>query len=173
MRFSIAGAFEAMGAKVLFREQPLLARVRDLLLHRARCPSYSGSEERRVGRVTAIGALLLVVAGGLVTRRFPIGIRLWDHHAGEALYAAMVTLFVILARPTLRARTVAAIAMALCTALELFQATGIPARAPRLIRFALGATFAWSDLLCYVVGVGVLAACQAWAQRAARQAGGR
>lgn len=117
-----------------------------------------------MGRATAIGALLLVVAAGLVTRRFQIGIRLWDHHAGEALYAAMVTLLVILARPTLRARTAAAIAMALCTALELFQATGIPARAPRLIRFVLGATFAWSDLVCYVVGVGVVAVCHAWAR---------
>lgn len=114
-----------------------------------------------MGRVTAIGALLVVIASGLVTRRFPIGNRLWDHHAGEALYAAMVALFVILARPSLRARTVAAIAMALCTALEFFQATGIPARSHRLIRFVLGATFAWTDLLCYVVGVAVIAGCHA------------
>ena len=98
-----------------------------------------------MGRVTAIGALLVVIASGLVTRRFPIGNRLWDHHAGEVLYAAMVALVVIVARPSLRPRTVAAIAMALCTALEFFQATGIPARSHRLIRFVLGATFAWSE----------------------------
>lgn len=122
-----------------------------------------------MGRVTAIGALLLVIAGGLVTRRFQIGNRLWDHHAGEVLYAAMVTLLVILVRPTMRGRTVAAIAMALCTALEFFQATGIPARLPRLVRFALGATFAWSDLVCYLVGVGLVAVCHSLTQRAARQ----
>ena len=121
-----------------------------------------------MGRVTAIGALLVVIASGLVTRRFPIGNRLWDHRAGEVLYAAMVALVVIVARPSLRPRTVAAIAMALCTALEFFQATGIPARSHRLIRFVLGATFAWSDLLCYAVGVGVVALCALASSRGAR-----
>jgi len=123
--------------------------------------------------VTAIGALLVVIAAGLVTRRFPIGNRLWDHHAGEALYAAMVALIVILARPSFRPRTVAAIAMALCTALELFQATGIPARSPRLIRFVLGATFAWSDLLCYVLGVAAVAMCHTLTQRTAARTAGK
>jgi hypothetical protein len=70
----------------------------------------------------------------------------------------------------LRGRAVAAIAMALCTALELFQATGIPARSPRLIRFVLGATFAWSDLVCYAVGIATVAGVHALAARRLRRA---
>ncbi len=118
-----------------------------------------------MGRFTALLATVVVIAAGLVTRRFPLGIRLWDHHAGEVLYACMVTLLVIVARPALRPRVVAAIAMGLCTALELFQATGIPARAPRLLRFVLGATFAWSDLACYLVGVALVALAHRFARR--------
>lgn len=119
-----------------------------------------------MGRPAALGAALLVIASGLVTRRFPMGVRLWDHHAGEALYAAMVALFVVLARPQLRGRTVCAVAMGLCSALEAFQATGIPARAPRVIRFLLGATFAWSDLVCYAVGAALIASIHGGFRRA-------
>ncbi|MBS2020521.1 MAG: DUF2809 domain-containing protein [Deltaproteobacteria bacterium] len=115
-----------------------------------------------MGRPAALGAALFVIVIGLVTRRFPVGVRLWDHDAGEALYAAMVALFVVLVRPSLRGRTVLAIALGLCTALEAFQATGIPARSPRVIRFLLGATFAWSDLACYAVGAAAIAALHTW-----------
>ena len=59
--------------------------------------------------------------------------------------------------PRTRARVTAALSIAICLGVELFQLTGIPARGPRLARVALGDTFAWHDVACYLVG-GVLVA---------------
>jgi hypothetical protein len=47
-------------------------------------------------------------------------------------------------------------AIALSVAVELFQLTGLPSRAPRVLRVLLGDTFAWHDVACYVAG-GVVA----------------
>lgn len=52
----------------------------------------------------------------------------------------------------MRPVAVGAIAFGICLAIEAFQCTGIPARAPRPVQLALGTTFAWHDVACYLVG---------------------
>ena len=105
-----------------------------------------------VRRPRAALGLILVVLVGLASRRFPIGIRLWDKSAGDALYAVMIYFAVACARPLLAPRQLGAIALAASLAIEAFQLTGIPARLPRVLQIALGTTFAWHDVACYVVG---------------------
>ena len=113
---------------------------------------------RRPWRATVlVGAL--VVAAGLGTARYgtgPVGDAL-----GDALYAVLVLLLVALALPRRLRPTQAAVALALCWAVELAQATGGPAVAVAAfppLRYLLGTTFVATDLLWYAVGV-LLASC--------------
>lgn len=100
--------------------------------------------------------LLLVVAAGLISRRCPIGLPLYDQNLGDALYAAAVYLMLGLLRPRWPAVRLALVALAACVAVELFQLTGIPARYASYspVRWLLGTHFAWVDFVCYAAGVG-------------------
>lgn len=55
-------------------------------------------------------------------------------------------------RTVTRPRAALLAAAAICFGLELFQLTGIPKTLPRLLRAAIGDTFAWHDVACYAVG---------------------
>jgi hypothetical protein len=103
--------------------------------------------------------LALIIALGLLSRAVPTGWMLLDKYAGDALYAAMVyTLLTLLTR--LPAARMAWIALAMMTALELFQLTMIPAQlikrqnlALRITARLLGTEFSFLDLLAYAVGI--------------------
>ncbi len=99
----------------------------------------------------AVG-LVATIALGILSRRAPFGIFVWDKSLGDALYTVMLYLLVALARPSWAPRRLAPIAIGASFAIELFQLTGIPHRLPRLLQIALGTRFAWHDMVCYVVG---------------------
>lgn len=103
-------------------------------------------------RRRALALLVLVVAVGLLSRRFRIGFAVWDKSLGDVLYTVMVYLLVACVRPSLPPRALGAVALGVSVAVEVFQLTGIPARLPRMLQLALGTTFAWHDIVCYVVG---------------------
>lgn len=91
---------------------------------------------------------------------------------GDALYATLVVLLVVLVRPRTAPAPAALAGLALCAGVELFQLTGVPAElAARwpLVRLALGTTFWAPDLLRYAVGAalgwGLCAALRAAAGR--------
>ncbi|RPF19876.1 DUF2809 domain-containing protein [Myceligenerans xiligouense] len=74
---------------------------------------------------------------------------------GDALYATLVVLLVILVRPRTSPAVAAVIGFTICLTIEFFQLTGIPvAVAERfpLARLVLGTTFWAPDLLRYAVG---------------------
>jgi hypothetical protein len=120
----------------------------------------------RGGALVGVAATILV---GGASRVFPIGLALWDKSTGDVAYAVMVGFMVLFVRPTMKPIATGAAATAICFAIETFQLTGIPARAPRLLRIALGSTFAWHDMACYVVGALLVALVQAvQAERGAR-----
>jgi hypothetical protein len=106
--------------------------------------------------LAALAAVGLVALGLLVSRL---------HHpladpAGDILYAAFVYALVVVVAPRAGRWTVAAVALGLCSAVELAQLTGVPAAvvdAVPVARYALGTTFVALDLVAYAVGV-VLAA---------------
>ena len=75
---------------------------------------------------------------------------------GDVAYAVMIGFLVQLVRPRTSAMATAGVAIAICFAIELFQLTGLPARAPRALRIVLGDTFAWDDVGCYAVGGAVV-----------------
>lgn len=122
------------------------------------------------------GAALLGIGGavalGLGSRLVPIGVHVWDKSVGDVCYAIMIGFIIAFVAPAARGWVVGAITTAICFAIEVFQLTGLPRRAPWPIRRALGDTFAWHDLLCYVVGAVVVVLVVRWRQRG-EDAGGR
>lgn len=121
--------------------------------HRGRAPDPGGAGGGRPWRSTALAGGV-VVAAGLATSTAGSG-ALADA-AGDALYAALVLLVARVVAHQARRGTQAAVALALCWAVEIAQATGAPAAAVAAwspLRYLLGTTFAWADLLWYAVGV--------------------
>ena len=103
-------------------------------------------------------ALLVTLAVGLASRLWPVGWPLYDKSLGDVAYAAAAYLALAFVRPRWRPAVVAGVALAWCVAVEMFQATGIPARYAHFapVRWLLGTTFAGHDLACYAVGVGLV-----------------
>ena len=107
----------------------------------------------------AILGFVISVLLGLASRKLgPTGFALWDKSFGDADYAVMVGFLLLTLRPTLSARAIGLGAFAICFALELFQLTGIPVRTPQPLRFLLGTSFAWHDVVCYAIGAAAVAA---------------
>ncbi len=107
-------------------------------------------------RAAALSLLAFSVAIGIASRKLPLGVALWDKSLGDVLYAVAMTALFAGLRPRAPALRTGALAFAACLAIEVFQLTGLPAHAPRLLRFVLGTTFAWHDVGCYAVGAGVV-----------------
>jgi hypothetical protein len=106
------------------------------------------------------GVVCWIVAAGLASRTIHTGFPIFDKYPGDALYAAMV--YAIL-RLFIRTRPVALHAMAIMTAIELFQLTMIPAQMvqsphafTRICGRLLGAEFSFLDLLAYAIGIGII-----------------
>ena len=107
--------------------------------------------ETRAIRLWAVGAATLTSAVGLFGRSVPI--------AGTALggiaYAVLIALIVAIVWPAVRPLVAAAVGLGVSIAVELLQLTAIPGVLTDAIpplRWVLGSTFLWVDLLWYVVG---------------------
>jgi hypothetical protein len=100
-------------------------------------------------------ALAVTVALGFVSRLYPLGFFLYDKSLGDVLYAVAAYLVLALVLFRKPPKWVALLALALCLAVEFFQATGIPARYEHIpgLALLLGTTFSWHDAACYFVGV--------------------
>ena len=110
-------------------------------------------------RLHWIVCLVGIIAVGLASRLTQTGWIVIDKCLGDALYAAMVYAFIrLLVR--IRPWRCALAAMAIMTAIELFQLTMIPAglaasqsRLLQIVARLLGTQFAFMDLLAYAVGI--------------------
>jgi hypothetical protein len=107
-------------------------------------------------------ALLLVatVIVGVASRRAHLGIAVWDKSVGDVLYAVAAYLTLGIAFPRMPVRVCAAITFVFCFAIELFQITGIPMELGRThpwTHWFLGSAFGWHDVLCYAIGVVLIA----------------
>ena len=109
-----------------------------------------------MNRAAALAAIGGAVAVGLASRLLPVGSSVWDKSIGDVCYAVMIGFMVAFWRPAARGWVIGAITLAVCFAIEGFQLTGVPRHAPWPIRRALGDTFAWHDMACYVVGATVV-----------------
>lgn len=101
-----------------------------------------------MSRVVAALCLAAVIVAGVAVQL--VRDRVWADAAGGVLYA-MAAAFAIAILVRWRPATVAGVAFVACSAVELAQLTGIPARLPGL-SLLLGSTFAPADILWYAVG---------------------
>jgi uncharacterized protein DUF2809 len=108
--------------------------------------------------IRLLTALAVTIVLGLMSRLVPLDCSIWDKSLGDVFYAVAAYLALALVLWRKPPRLVAPLALALCLAIEFFQATGIPARYAHLgvVRWLLGTTFAWHDVACYCIGVGVI-----------------
>lgn len=105
-----------------------------------------------VGVCGAVGAAVRFGAAGVL----PAWI---TKYGGDAVWAMAWSLLALAVWPRLRRRAALA-GLGVCTAIEVFQATGIPAAIAHhgfLVRLALGTTFGWLDLIAYAAGSAVAA----------------
>jgi len=76
--------------------------------------------------------------------------------AGDVLYAVLVYALVVALAPGWRPAVAAATAVAVCWLVEAAQLTSIPAALADAwwpVRYVLGTSFVWTDLVLYAVGV--------------------
>jgi len=69
-------------------------------------------------------ALLRVIGLGVISRRYPLGLPLYDKSLGDALYAAAAYLALGLLRPQWPVTALEGAAFAFCLGIEAFQLTG-------------------------------------------------
>ncbi|WP_309079720.1 DUF2809 domain-containing protein [Zhihengliuella sp.] len=116
-------------------------------------PASRSSRPRTRRRLALACAGVYVVPVGLASRFLLEG---WTGDAvGGALYAALLYLLVALVRPDGNRPTVAAVAWALCCAVELLQLTPVPRDLAAVFppaALVLGSTFVATDLLAYAAG---------------------
>jgi len=94
------------------------------------------------------------VIAGLLLHRFASGVI--GDVTGDALYALLVYLLIVLMLPRRTRSLCAALAILFCTAVEFLQLTDIPAKATALVppaALVLGAGFDQRDLLVYAFAV--------------------
>jgi hypothetical protein len=99
--------------------------------------------------------LPIVVALGLASRRWPIGVSWYDDALGDALYAVMVYLVLAIVFPGRRALHLAIAAGAICLGIELFKLTGFPRawRRYAVSRLVFGTSFGVHNLGRYALGI--------------------
>lgn len=109
---------------------------------------------RRRGTVAA--GLGLVIAAGLLSRRFPLP-GLLAEHTGDALYATAAFCLFAWLWPAARTRWLAVAALAFAWGIEAQQAVDWPGlvdlRRGRVGALLLGQGFSWPDIVAYAAGV--------------------
>ena len=115
-----------------------------------------------VGIFRLLASLGAVVALGVLSRLFSIGYALYDKSLGDVLYA-VAAYFALSLLYRLRPGAAAPLALVACLAVECFKLTGLPARWSNLsaVRWLLGTSFAWHNLVCYAAGVALAAVVDA------------
>ena len=108
-------------------------------------------------RIIVLGVIIL---SGIGSRLIATGFALFDNYLGDALYAAMLFMLLLVFAPRLTLAKAALIGFGLVVLIELFQQTGIPLAMRshensliQLMALLLGTTFNYWDLVSYAIGI--------------------
>ena len=113
-------------------------------------------------RLVWLLALGVIVVLGLGSRRFATELpEFAARYAGDTLYACAMFALVALIFPRWTTARLALVALAACVIVEISQLYRAPwidsIRAMRIGGWILGFGFLWSDIVCYLVGVVIMA----------------
>jgi hypothetical protein len=119
----------------------------------------SNAEKTKCSRWPYLLWVVLTIAAGLGSRRYAAALPSFiAEYAGDALWAAMIYFGIRFIFPARKTRYLVLLALAFSFSIEtsqLYQADWINAiRSTPIGALVLGSGFLWSDLLCYMVGVG-------------------
>jgi Protein of unknown function (DUF2809) len=122
--------------------------------------------KRRLYCATALAAVIVL---GIVSRAVPLGWPLYDKSLGDVLYATAAYLGLALLFPRWPVWFLAALAGGSCLAVEFLQLSEVNEKLLMIpaLRWFLGTTFAWHDIVCYLLGVMVAVAVDLFALRLA------
>ena len=103
----------------------------------------------------ALIGLIVAVALGLISRRYPLGFSVWDEHLGDVLWGAALTFSLAVLFPRGQRKNLFAFSLLISIGVEFFKLTGIPANYAHLkpVRWLLGTTFSWHNLPLYFLGI--------------------
>lgn len=112
----------------------------------------------RRSRAACASAVLVVIAAGLASRRYPFLLPAFlGKYPGDALWALMVYCGLAFLFPAARASRLAAGALAFSCAVEVSQLYRAPwldaIRSTTAGHLVLGSAFSWLDLVAYAAGV--------------------
>ncbi|MGD1277216.1 MAG: DUF2809 domain-containing protein [Tepidisphaeraceae bacterium] len=113
-------------------------------------------------RIRRLALLAIVVFLGFFSRRWPIGLFVWDKSLGDIAYAAAAYLLLLLLLPRRSPAVLALFAMLFCLAIECFKFTGLPQQwaASPISRVVFGTTFSWHNLACYAIAIAAILAIE-------------
>lgn len=136
---------------------------------------YPSRDTQRPRWALALG-VVLVIAAGLASRRFPQALpAVLDKYPGDALWAWMVFLLLAGARPGATHAWLAGVALLISYGVEFSQLIHFPwldaFRSTTLGHLMLGTTFAWGDMLAYTVGVALAVGVDVLWRRGRRRGG--
>jgi hypothetical protein len=104
-----------------------------------------------------------IITAGILSRLIHLGFVVFDKYLGDVLYAGMIYAILRILWMEARSARLALCAMAVMTAIELFQLTMIPAHLlanehviVRLCARLMGTEFSFLDLLAYAVGIALV-----------------
>ncbi|MGJ0389804.1 DUF2809 domain-containing protein [Microbacterium sp. CGR1] len=123
-------------------------------------PSPDRDATVRTRRRRLLAAAVLVILAGLAVH--VLGSGPVADFTGDALYAVMIYLVIAAVFARAACWVIGAVAVVVCTLIELFQLTGIPAgwaEAFWPVRLVLGAGFDARDLIAYAVGAITATVC--------------
>ena len=112
--------------------------------------------------VSSAAVLSAVIALGILSRADPIGWFWYDKSLGDVLYAMAAYFGLAFLLPRVPVGTIAALGAGACLAVEFLQLTEINASLLRVpvLRWFLGTTFLWHDIVCYLLGIAVAVALE-------------
>ncbi|HVS33939.1 MAG TPA: DUF2809 domain-containing protein [Gemmataceae bacterium] len=124
-----------------------------------------------VRRLRCAAALAVVVVGGIVSRSAPLGWPLYDKSLGDVLYAVAAYLGLALLLPRVPLGFIAAGGAAACFAVEFMKLSDFNARllTVPVLRWFLGTTFSWHNIVCYLLGIAVGCGADAFFLRRVRR----
>jgi hypothetical protein len=110
-----------------------------------------------VRRLRCASALAVVISGGIISRSTPLGWSLFDKSLGDVLYAVAAYLAFALLLPRAPIALLAVLGVAACFVVEFLKLSEVNAQLSTVpvLRWFLGTTFSWHNIVCYLVGTAV------------------